>query len=201
MEIQADKGQREVELPSAAETRQAFRVLAASSTRLGKLCLFIEGLDEFEGDYRGVITFLRDLTKSPNIKAIVSSRPIPECVSAFGGACSRLQLHELTRRDMETYVCRSLLSGFDRVDRVAELRRLVDDLPPELKDAFRHMFQRVDKRRRRQCARLLRICHAAMQGGDKPTKMTEICTLRTSAHRSRPARSTAHTSPYQLGKA
>lgn len=220
MEIKtAETAQRGVELPSTAETRQAFRVLAESSSGLGKICLFIDGLDEFEGDHRDIITFLHDLTSAESIKAVISSRPIPECVAAFSGVYPRLQLHELTRRDIVTYVtdvigghaymqrliarqpleaglimeelvekssgvflwvilaCRSLLSGFDRTDRIAELRRLVDELPPELEDMFRHMLLRVDKRSREQGARLLRICHAAKQGKDRATKLQDISTL------------------------
>ena len=55
--------------------------------------------------------------------------------------------------------CRSLLSGFADYDNISELRRRVDELPPELEDMFQHMLGKIKTRYREQGARLLRICY------------------------------------------
>ncbi|KAG4293471.1 hypothetical protein FPRO06_00056 [Fusarium proliferatum] len=55
--------------------------------------------------------------------------------------------------------CRSICGGFDDHDRLSEIRRRVDELPPELKDMFMHMLSKVHRRHQRQGAQLLKICY------------------------------------------
>lgn len=72
------------------------------------LCLFIDGLDEFEQtvqeDYRDLVGLLRRwATRSPgNVKICVSSREYTYFINAFSET-SRIRLHDLTRQDMEIY--------------------------------------------------------------------------------------------------
>ncbi|KAK3341904.1 prion-inhibition and propagation-domain-containing protein [Lasiosphaeria hispida] len=55
--------------------------------------------------------------------------------------------------------CRSLLSGFADHDDISELRRRVDELPPELEELFQHMLGNIKIRHQEQGARLLRFCY------------------------------------------
>ncbi|KAI1026543.1 hypothetical protein LB503_013353 [Fusarium chuoi] len=55
--------------------------------------------------------------------------------------------------------CRSICGGFDDHDRLTEIRRRVDELPPELKDMFMHMLSKVHRRHQEQGAQLLKICY------------------------------------------
>lgn len=93
----------DVSLPSPSEARLAFRILSRKSTELGKFCFLIDGLDEFAGDYRDGIAFIKELTANPGFKVLMSSRPIPDCVAAFEGM-PRLHLHQLTHDDVTAYV-------------------------------------------------------------------------------------------------
>ncbi|KAF2191925.1 hypothetical protein K469DRAFT_621887 [Zopfia rhizophila CBS 207.26] len=209
--------ERDVDLPSIAETRAAFRVIASSSSNIGKFCFFIDGLDEFVGNHLDGIAFLQDLALNKHIKIIASSRPIPDCVASFDGLPT-LQLHDLNRPDIKSYVddvigghkymqrlkreslkealqiiddivamssgvflwvilaCRSLISGFSDFDRISELRRRVDELPPELEEMFQHMLIRVSSRHLKQGARILRICYMAHQArrSDKVGEMSAL---------------------------
>ncbi|KAH6887618.1 prion-inhibition and propagation-domain-containing protein [Thelonectria olida] len=191
---------QDVGLPSAVETRRAFEVIAESAATIGRICFFIDGLDEFVGDYGDGIAFVQRLAENEHFKIILSSRPIPACVAAFR-TLPRLQLQDLTRDDIQAYVddrvgrhpsmrrhtrrfpeesgsllrelvqkscgvwlwiilaCRSICSGFDDHDRLSEIQRRVDELPPELEDMFMHMLNRVHKRHQQQGAQLLRICY------------------------------------------
>ncbi|KAK2690193.1 hypothetical protein QWA68_010950 [Fusarium oxysporum] len=56
--------------------------------------------------------------------------------------------------------CRSICGGFDDHDRLSEIRRRVDELPPELKDMFMHMLSKIHRRHQEQGAQLLKICYA-----------------------------------------
>ncbi|XXH03714.1 hypothetical protein Hte_010120 [Hypoxylon texense] len=95
----------EIRAPSAAEMRHAFEELSSGRTKLQihKFCFFIDGLDEYVGDIRTGISFIKTLAKSDNIKIVVSSRPIPACVDAFSGE-RQLHLQDLTKADIASYV-------------------------------------------------------------------------------------------------
>jgi hypothetical protein len=67
-------------------------------------CIFIDGLDEFNGDHFELCQVLKDLSNSPNVKCCVSSRPFNVFEDAFGGEqCQRLNIHDLTRGDIAVY--------------------------------------------------------------------------------------------------
>lgn len=195
-------------LPSLAEIRYAFRVLTREPT-MGKSCIFIDGLDEFEGNIRESISLIQELGRSPHIKVLVSSRPIPACVAVYENL-PKLHLQDLTRKDIRAYVedvigshqyikrllkrspegakgmiedlvnkssgvflwvvlaCRSLLSGFEDYDRIPELRKRVDELPPELEDLFDLMLAKINQRHRRQGAYLLRLCYESQRASRDP---------------------------------
>ncbi|KAH7159734.1 hypothetical protein B0J13DRAFT_433396 [Dactylonectria estremocensis] len=71
--------------------------------RLVKICLFIDGLDEFSGDTAEGIAFIKQLASGPNIKIVVSSRPEPALVSAFK-RFPNMRLENLTRPDIALYI-------------------------------------------------------------------------------------------------
>lgn len=88
-----------------------------STTEEFKLCLFIDGLDEFEGDHFELIRILRDFTESARIKMCASSRPWLEFFDAFGSTPWQVQVHDLTRQDMLLYV-RDQLGADDKFARL-----------------------------------------------------------------------------------
>lgn len=49
------------------------------------------------------VAFIKRLSNNPNLKIIVSSRPLPECVGGFTGA-PKLRLQNLTRPDIHKFV-------------------------------------------------------------------------------------------------
>lgn len=94
--------------PSYIEVKKAFEILIEKSSKFLKLCIFIDGLDEFEGDHREMSRFLRSLA-SDHVKFVISSRPISSCLNAFKG-CPTLRLQDLTMNDMEIFVNGELCS-------------------------------------------------------------------------------------------
>jgi len=94
-----------VEEPDFHEVAAAFRRTLAADER--KICFFIDGLDEYEGDSirtAELAEYLGDLAKSStNIKLVVSSRPLHE-LQAHIKAWPHLMLQDLTSGDISTYV-------------------------------------------------------------------------------------------------
>jgi hypothetical protein len=57
-----------------AELVQAFDTLLMRMAKTSKICLFIDALDEFDGDPSDIVDLVQGM-KSPNIKICISSRP------------------------------------------------------------------------------------------------------------------------------
>lgn len=77
----------------------AFGNLIGHEKVLGKhrVCFFIDGLDEFDGDYWALAKHLNSWCCGPDVKICVSSRPHNEFLAVFGEPGPWLALHELTR--------------------------------------------------------------------------------------------------------
>lgn len=83
-----------------------------------KVCLFIDGLDEFEGDHDEIADFfLAGIEQSVHrIQLCVSSRPLPVFLHHFR-TCPRIEMHEQTRYDIRCYVT-------ERLDETVQMRIL-----------------------------------------------------------------------------
>ena len=90
------------------ELLNAFRDLIKVLDDSSKICFFIDGLDEFEGNsyaHTELVELLVELSelKSGNVKICVSSRPWDVFQIAFQGR-PHLRLQDLTANDIKTYV-------------------------------------------------------------------------------------------------
>ncbi|KAF5614688.1 heterokaryon incompatibility protein het-E-1 [Fusarium tjaetaba] len=83
-----------------------------------KLALFIDGLDEFDGDCNALISLVHECIASP-IKVCVSSRPWTEFENAFGDY-PRLKMEDLTYDDITKYV----VSRFEKNSQFARFQKL-----------------------------------------------------------------------------
>lgn len=73
------------------------------------ICLFIDGLDEFDGRYSAIIETIRSLSSQSHIKVCLSSRPLPDFEKAFAGMPS-LRLQDLTFDSILAYAEYQLLN-------------------------------------------------------------------------------------------
>ena len=70
-----------------------------------RLCFFIDGLDEYEGDQLELVNLLLDVSQSPNIKLCVSSRPHNIFEESFGIDKNwNIVLQHFTKKDIRLYV-------------------------------------------------------------------------------------------------
>ncbi|KAK3719446.1 hypothetical protein LTR37_004304 [Vermiconidia calcicola] len=79
--------------------------LAASSG--ARYCIFIDGLDEFVGDYDDVLKVILALRDLRNVKCCVSSRPEIKIMRKLAHF-PRMQLHDLNYRDISEFVLQKL---------------------------------------------------------------------------------------------
>ncbi|KAF2260634.1 hypothetical protein CC78DRAFT_555500 [Lojkania enalia] len=168
------------------ELKQAFKILAQDDTIC--LALFIDGLDEFDGDHEELAEFLLKLS-SPRIKICAASRPWLVFEDIFENGPSLL-LERLTRKDIQLYlqklnralasslieelvekssgvflwvnlVTRSLLQGMANADRMSELKRRLASLPMDLEELFEKLLRSLDPFYFSHAAQLVQILKAA----------------------------------------
>ncbi|KAF1973804.1 hypothetical protein BU23DRAFT_598687 [Bimuria novae-zelandiae CBS 107.79] len=123
-------------LPELLKSLEDFKALQVSVSTL--FYFHIDGLDEYYGDSWEVIELLRGLSDTPGVKVCLSSRPWNCFQDAFGRANPHmLQLHELTRGDIELFSRENLASyshytDFDPHD----LDRLVREISDRAQGVF-----------------------------------------------------------------
>ena len=116
------------QLPTWTENRlrTTLERLLSDGLATHRLCLFIDGLDEFHGDPTALLDLIRKLGKSTNVKFCVSSRPY----QSFGdelGSSAMLKLHDLTEPDIRTYVSDELTRAFLKISEVPYPSPKLDD--------------------------------------------------------------------------
>lgn len=92
---------------SYEELLRALGIIAAHRDAGGmatKICLFIDGLDEYSADQSRLLGLLRTFALSFNIKLCVSSRPWNAFRNAFESKTPNIQLEDLTYSDIRLYV-------------------------------------------------------------------------------------------------
>ncbi|KAK3984481.1 hypothetical protein QBC44DRAFT_388299 [Cladorrhinum sp. PSN332] len=88
-----------------SELLQCFEALVSQSGPSFKLALFIDGLDEFDGDHthHALVRLIKKISTHPGIKICVSSRPWNVFSDAFKKEPS-LRLENLTRDDIQAFM-------------------------------------------------------------------------------------------------
>jgi hypothetical protein len=82
---------------------EALKALIKQNVKQLKLCLFIDGLDEYEGDPTDMADLFTDIVDSDNIKVCLSSRPLVPLEYAFKSS-PNIRLQDLTHYDIKLYV-------------------------------------------------------------------------------------------------
>jgi hypothetical protein len=98
------------EMLSLSELKHAFRILIQQKSVNMRICLFVDGLDEYQGDHGEIADLFEDVTLSANCKLCVSSRPLLVLEEDFGKSPG-IRLQDLTYKDILTYVHDNLSSN------------------------------------------------------------------------------------------
>ncbi|KAI2618188.1 hypothetical protein GGR54DRAFT_648698 [Hypoxylon sp. NC1633] len=99
-------GRSEPSAVTSWTTKELLAGLFSLPSALGpdRLFILIDGLDEYNGEHDALINIIESLGKASCIKLCVSSRPWLDFLDAFQDMPWKLQLQDLTKSDIETYV-------------------------------------------------------------------------------------------------
>ena len=93
--------------PIASWTERRLRTLFANIipqvSETHRICIFLDGLDEFDGDQDELVSWIRETLRNPEIKTCLSSRLYRAFDQAFASS-SKLRLQDLTRNDIRKFV-------------------------------------------------------------------------------------------------
>ena len=123
---------------SLADLTAGLKLFLRYATDKTKICLFVDGLDEFDGDHEEIIGLFTRIAESSNhqVKICLSSRPWPVFEHAFQFTPS-LKLQELTSDDMTRYVV-------DRLNAHMTTRHLIKQDPENAQDLIAEIVKGAD---------------------------------------------------------
>ena len=91
------------------ELQKALQRIARRDNLSAKICLFIDGLDEYEGDHLDFCQAIQDLSNSSHIKLCISSRPWNIFEDSFGkDVASKIYMQDLIQGDIRSYAAHRL---------------------------------------------------------------------------------------------
>ncbi|KAK0742048.1 hypothetical protein B0T21DRAFT_123774 [Apiosordaria backusii] len=115
-----------------SQLERALRTLVSQDEIPLKICLFVDGLDEYEGDDGEIATLFAQITEgNDRIKCCVSSRPHTAFINAFSSIPS-LRLQDLTYPDIQQYVS-------DKLEADARMRQLAINFPHDVRDLIKEI--------------------------------------------------------------
>lgn len=106
---------------------KAFDLLFQKAGAELRFCLFVDGLDEYDGDPFDIIDLFMRISQSPNVKLCLSSRPLYDFVKSFR-AFPTLRLQDLNFEDIKQYVDDKLGANHQ----MQELQRKEPEQAPKL---------------------------------------------------------------------
>jgi hypothetical protein len=122
------------------ELMSAFRSFVDAAVEYSKICLFVDGLDEFDGDHHEMIRFFKNMgdgVHGDRVKICLSSRPWAVFERSFQSSVPNLKLQELTYQDMYYYVA-------DRLSGDLQIGTLLTDHATFKQAFFEELVQRAD---------------------------------------------------------
>ena len=84
--------------------RLSLKTVIESISRSILCCLFVDGLDELQDDVVLVAELIEELSKIPNVKICVSSRPYNTEINIIFRHCPKLRMQDLTSKDTAKYI-------------------------------------------------------------------------------------------------
>ncbi|KAM0287747.1 hypothetical protein ACHAQH_000278 [Verticillium albo-atrum] len=124
-----------------SELRECFEALSTMKLPGIRICIFVDGLDEYDGDHKMLAELLETISASEDIKICASSRPWIEFITAFGMTKWQLAVQDLTQKDIWTFITDKLQSHshFEnsiRVSHPKKAKRLVDEIARRASGVF-----------------------------------------------------------------
>lgn len=128
--------QRKRETWSVIILRKLFQELVAQDKFPLKVCLFVDGLDEYDGGHGKIVELIQDISKLADVKVCISSRPLKIFEDTFRSA-PKLCLEDLTSQDIRQY-------AMDRLGENARFKQLTLEEPVKAPEFVEEIVRKAD---------------------------------------------------------
>jgi NACHT domain-containing protein len=129
--MNVESWRREVK-PSTKLLHEAFKNMFVLNGHQTCFCFFIDGLDEYNGDHHSLIEWIKELSRPPNVKVCVASRPWNCFEDAFGqNESQKLYMQHMSSDDIVIYT-RDYLKEMIRSDIFSLYSNITDMLVSEV---------------------------------------------------------------------
>lgn len=119
------------------ELLEAFQLFMGAALSEMKICIFIDGLDEFEEDHQELTNFFKKYSLDGSVKICLSSRPWNTFEAAFQTTGPSVKLQEITQPDLHQY-------AIDRLRENAVVRRILRNKAQETEALCQAIVDRAD---------------------------------------------------------
>ena len=134
----------ELESWTKSELLEALAKLKADSVDSARFCIFIDGMDEYEGEMLDLLHLFKDLTTSGSIKICVSSRPWTVFNDFFGdNGGKKIILQHLNRSDIWRFAYEQITGKMNNRSNLitkTEYLTLVDEIVERSSGVFLWVF-------------------------------------------------------------
>ncbi|CZR56191.1 uncharacterized protein PAC_06079 [Phialocephala subalpina] len=164
-----------------SELKAAFRAIVNQKALSLRLCLLIDGLDEFSGEHKDIIAVLDELARPSSdsvqdltvgdIKKYVTDKFDKDVHLKELAANDRVTSDQIMEEILEkaegvflwvTLVVNSLIEGLEGGDDMKDLQRRLSELPAGLEPLYQRIVENIKPRYHEQAAQLFRIVHIAV---------------------------------------
>ncbi|KAK7905356.1 hypothetical protein LTR67_000077 [Exophiala xenobiotica] len=121
------------------ELRELLTTIMSHHQFPAKWCIFIDGLDEFDGEHQDIISIVQQLVSIDHVKVCLSSRPLVSLEDVYG-SCPQLRLQDLTAGDIKLYVFENLAKSKRFQDFSGQQPVRVEDLVQRVVDMSSGVF-------------------------------------------------------------
>ncbi|KAK7993321.1 CRAL-TRIO domain-containing protein [Apiospora arundinis] len=117
---------------SERQLKRAFHEVISIATG-SRFCVFVDGLDEFDGNYVELVNLIFELQGHENVKFCVSSRPETQLSNRLS-SCKTLRLQDLNFPDIKRFV--QLKLSKVEINHIPRLHNIHDDLAGRAQGVF-----------------------------------------------------------------
>lgn len=106
-----------------------------------KICLLIDGLDEYAGEYKDLVKIFNEAALSSHVKICVSSRPEAVFTDTYSStSISTLALQDLTKNDIRQYVNDNMINDPRLLNLAMTEPFRIEELVSEIVDSANRVF-------------------------------------------------------------
>lgn len=146
-----------------AQLADSFQTLVYQDFVPVKICIFVDGLDEFEeseenGSFKDLLELFKSVSTAPNLKMCLATRPWPFVLDTLKESQRKIFMQDLTSSDMNIYA-QAQLSQYQGFSGIIDQGRFISQIVEKAQGIFLWVYL------------VVRSLMKGLENGDRPTEL------------------------------